>query len=354
MPYDNEAYNLIKYKNPKYEICGLISPKGWGLNKKDSGVTAGDKANGLIVNKVSIDFESVIIVESSIFISVKEYIIPKLKELDLRNKDLVILRSLSEDEKQLIMDFSKEYDAQVTFVNENTVEIQEATELYQFATPIVFVTGLMEGIGKFDVQLKLREDMGNKDLKISQIGTKSYSEFYGFNGFPEFMFDETLSSKRKIMMFNRYVKALEMEEQPDVIIIGVPGGFMPINNKMVENFGELNFLVSNAIRPDSVCVVLPNSQYDREGFKELSNMARFSYNYVVDAFVISNVLFDYSVAEQSNEKSLTIIKHDAFQEFLGDLDVDRNCKVDIHGNSEVSVCEWIVRALSDEAVREII
>ncbi|MFN1900292.1 hypothetical protein ACK2FY_20460 [Clostridioides difficile] len=40
---------------------------------------------------------------------------------------------------------------------------------------------------------------------------------------PEFMFDDSISSKTKIINFNHFIKDKEVEAKPDLIIIEVPG-----------------------------------------------------------------------------------------------------------------------------------
>jgi len=354
IPYDNEAYSLLKYKNPNYDINSLVSPKGWGLNKKDSGLQAGDKANGIIINELEKEYEAVIIAQSNLEIGIKEYVIPKLKELDTRNKELVVLRTLNDEEQELLIDFSDEYKMNVTFIDNKTGEVNEAISLFKFATPIILVSSMCEGLGKFDVQLQLREDMNRKDIRISQIGTKSYSEFYGFNAFPDFMFDETRSNKNKIMMFNMFVKEIEMKEKPDAIVIGIPGGLIPISDILVEHFGELNFLVSKAVKSDSVSVVLPYNEYGKKDLDRLSTKLIHGFNYVVDSFVVSNKMYDFDEAEETGEKSSAIIDYDDYLEFFNNLDVDRNSTVDMHNNNKVSVCDCIIAALSEEDANEVI
>ena len=41
------------------------------------------------------------------------------------------------------------------------------------------------------------------------------------------MYDEGVSEKKKILMYNHYLKWIEQSEKPDVILVGIPGGIMP-------------------------------------------------------------------------------------------------------------------------------
>jgi len=354
IPYDNEAYHFIKYNNYEYHINGLVSPRGWGLNKKDCGVAAGDQSNGMIVNELNEEFGTILMVESTMDISFEEYIIPKLKELCCDNKEIVVLRKLSEKENELLTVFSNEHNMTLTYFEKMNFNDTDCEELQSFRVPVIFVTGLMEGVRKFDVQLKLRHEMIEKGVQLSQIGTKSYAEFFGFDSFPEFMFDQRLSIREKILMFNNFVKTVEFEQNPDAIIIGVPGELMPISNKIVENFGVMNFMVSKAVTPDSVCVVMPYGDYDASNFEELKHSLKYGFSYMVDSFVISNISLDQSESEEFCKKRLSLIGYDNYQNLIQRYEIGENDKFDIFGVSEKTVSDCIVNALSGSDIREVL
>jgi peptide maturation system protein (TIGR04066 family) len=118
-------------------------------------------------------------------------------------------------------------------------------------TPVIFVLGTGERTNKFEIQLALRENMMKMGYKASQVGTREYCELLGFHSFPRFMFGNGISEISKIASFNRFIKSLERDECPDVIIIGVPRGIMPFNNRLPNGYGILAYEVSQAVTPDS-------------------------------------------------------------------------------------------------------
>ena len=98
---------------------------------------------------------------------------------------------------------------------------------------MVFVASVIENTNKFDVQLGLRKFLQEEGYKVSQIGTKEYCELFGFHAIPEFMYANQLSEADKIVWFNRICKSIELQEKPDIFIIGVPGATMVFNETIL-------------------------------------------------------------------------------------------------------------------------
>mgnify|MGYP001081135938 CR=1 FL=1 len=64
------------------------------------------------------------------------------------------------------------------------------------------------------------------------------------------MFDESKSSLEKIQKLNQFAVDLIDQKNAEVLIVGVPGGIMPISKFEFDEFGELAYLVSHAIPSD--------------------------------------------------------------------------------------------------------
>ncbi len=104
-------------------------------------------------------------------------------------------------------------------------------EIQEIKTPVIFVMGVGENAHKFEIQLSVRENLFNMGYKVSQVGSRNYCEMFNFHSFPEFMYSNMYSETEKIKLFNNFIKNIENQENPDVIIIGIPGTIMRINNK---------------------------------------------------------------------------------------------------------------------------
>ena len=132
----------------------------------------------------------------------------------------------------------------------------------------------------------------------------------GFHDFPKFMFDENLSEVKKILMFNRYIWEVEVNEEPDIIIIGLPGGIIPFNNNFTNRFGILAIEASLAVKPDVAVLSIPFGDYQKEIYSKFTNIVKHKLGFDVDAVVLSNVMPEWPIISQGIEMSYVRVESD--------------------------------------------
>ncbi len=130
------------------------------------------------------------------------------------------------------------------------IEDIDKRSLFEINVPIVTVLELSDNTCKYNVQCEIQDMLEKKGYKTAFIGSKEYCEFLDEKSFPGFMFNNNISEADKIYYFNSLVKNIEINEKPDIIIIGIPGGTMPFSNTVVNNFGITAFETFQAVRPD--------------------------------------------------------------------------------------------------------
>jgi peptide maturation system protein (TIGR04066 family) len=107
------------------------------------------------------------------------------------------------------------------------------------------------------------------------------------------MYSTCLPETKKIILFNNYIKKIEIEEQPDIIVIGIPGGLMPFNKEFYNNFGIFAFEISQAIFPDIAIFSTLYGDYLPIYFEKISLSIRYKLGFEVDFFNLSNNKFDW-------------------------------------------------------------
>ncbi|WP_024831991.1 TIGR04066 family peptide maturation system protein [Ruminiclostridium josui] len=313
-PYNMEVTPIIRHRSllMGYEISCLVSPNGWGFTGKDAGIA--DRGSDIGIS-VSGDFEksldlcdTVMFVESHLPFDFEKYIFSKIK-LAVKSKKNIIC-SLKLD-KEVIEEISSMCNCEGVYFkyfdeNQNVLPegiVAENENIEEIDTPIILTVGVAERTNKFEIQLALREKIQKLGYKVSQIGTRSYCEMMGFHSFPSFMYGNAFSDVNKVVMFNRFIKKIENTEEPDVIIIGVPGGIMPFNRKITNKFGLLAFEISQAVLPDVVIASLLYEECKPEGLEEYSNLFKYKFGFEVDFFNIANMQFDWLKANEEYVKS---------------------------------------------------
>lgn len=293
-PYDITNLHFLQFsgKFTDNQITEVIAPEGWGYVGKDAGENIGVKT-GLIVEG---DFKSAlyrvdgVLLTESIYDLDEEHIVHVIRRAVEAGKALVVTRELS---KELLGKFKDSinnlYAHEMTYFQSKIEKMP--TNLIE--KPIVVVTGSGGRSNKFDTQLLLRDIFMRHGYRVTQIGSKRYSNYYGFHDIPSFVFDYGISISDKIKQFSQYVYYLDKTECSDVIVIGIPGGISPYDEQYHNYFGEINYIVSNAINADYVIFNSILTDYPQKYFALLPQIFKYKYNYTLDCIFLSNAYINW-------------------------------------------------------------
>lgn len=305
-PFNEDFEPFIKYGNfmENMEIVELLSPSGWGLRDK---VIAGKVLNH-DVNEVRWEnIDAVVLIDSGIIGLTDREILEVILITARKGKKIVVNRNLNENTFLDILNICKNENVEL-IDKRNKVQGEEFLDkrLQRIETPVVFVAGMGEKCNKFEVQMFLKSHLNNLDYKVCVVSSRTNAELFGIHSFPEFMLQHDLDESSKIINFNHYLKRLEESETPDIIIIGVPGGIMPVSEKHTEHFGILAFEVFNAVKCDALLFCIHNNKYTKEYFDELQNLCQYRFHTSIDAVVISNYAYDgFSLETEGQIKYLS-------------------------------------------------
>jgi len=307
-PYDIQSAPLITHQSliKNYNITALVSPNGWGLNEKDAAFVYGGRPLGIHIQsdfEGCLDFcDTVLFAEHDQATDVKKVILPKIKKAAKQQKNILCSLCPNNEIKEEISQLCSssnvhfkhfDYGKEVFYVD----KLESITRtLCSFETPVVFVMGASDKTHKFEIQLALRDNFINMGYKVSQIGSRNGCEIFGFHSFPWFMRSTSINEIDRIILFNHYVKQIELRENPDIIIIGIPGGISPFSNELHNNFGVHAFQISQAVKPDAVIFSLLYADFSPDYFQSLSNKINHKFGYEINCFNLSNNLFDMNAS----------------------------------------------------------
>jgi peptide maturation system protein (TIGR04066 family) len=310
-PFDREFSPILRHSGllDEYDIAGAASLNGWGFAGEDAGGIDGGYACGLAVeaepDKLLERCDAVLINDFRISVDFNRIIYPRIESAVKAGKDIICLKETDKDIEARIAGLCEAHGVSFTNYMKKDIDVSntkiEVESLCRIETPVVFVLGLGENTLKFEIQLALRTEMLKKGYKISQIGSRNYCELLGFHSMPSFMHGN-LTEAYKIVLFNNFVKKIELTEQPDIIIIGIPGGLMKINDEYTNKFGILAYEISQALLPDFAIFSTYYEDFKPEYFDMLANSARYKLGYEVDCFNLSNVQFDWIKAKASSRE----------------------------------------------------
>jgi peptide maturation system protein (TIGR04066 family) len=331
-PYSKNDVQFFRYAFLLEEIQPVfaVSPPGWGLSGNDVTEIDGGKFAGIkIIEDLRYALENS---ELLILTSFEKYYGTKGGLLETINmaiqykKTFILFSSVkTTEEKEALKEAEllgliyqipvNKYD----FVNEPSAEYCERLKV-----PVTLIVGQGPCSGKFETQLGLRKELLQRGYKVSQIGSRPYCELFGFHSFPSFMFSKEFDETEKILAFNRFANQLEKEEEPDLIIVGIPGGTMPVAEKVHNNYGIVHVELASALEPDNVIYNLYSNKYNLPFFEDSIDFIYHRFNHAETCcFVVSNTWLDYGgIKERDTLKATTFRKmYDEIKEKPKDVPV---------------------------------
>lgn len=342
-PFDKNSSVIARYCDmvTGYTLKELISPKGKILDGKDACVI--DKGKEIGIN-ISEDFSaSIDNVDAVMFLDSKDVknlqlYISYINEALKSGKKIIITAKLEKRLKQANLNIGNDYSV----IGENRVKINEAEQIKYIDVPVISVFGMGECCNKFEIQLELRRKFLSKGYTVMQIGSKEYSELFGFENMPDFVSDSSLSLKKRILDLNNYVYDALLKKPVDLVIIGIPGGVAPLDNYFYNDFGEIPYIVANALKPDvSVLSTYFFYQVNEQFLSELREYMKHKYNAVVDYFHLSSSA--YTVDSTDEIPELVYLRQDwkTVQEVINNKSFNQISVFNVFGDTKISVLDKI-------------
>ena len=165
--------------------------------------------------------------------------------------------------------------------------------------PTILVAGIGENCDKFSVQLAVREFFQVECDSILQFGTKDYCELFGFRPLPDFLFRPGDISK-KIVSLNHYIYQESRRLKPDLLILGIPGGFSYMTMEKPKKFGELAFCISNAVMADACILSVYCNEYQEYQLNKIKSTASGKLGCEINSVHMANrkIILDTDAGEE--------------------------------------------------------
>lgn len=281
----------------------LVSPKGWGFIGKDAGRAFGRPDIGINVTSdiknaildsdtfVAIPFKDTGEEESNNYIN--GIIDENINYAISMNKKVIDLRNI---EDEIIPDEVKSKDPEID-------------------CPIIFVDGMTEQLNKLDIMMDISNSLSAKGYRISQIGTRYYCNVIGMHSFPQFMFS-TMNERDKINTFKSYVYNIYQKENPDVIIIGIPGAAIPFNDKVDNEYGIIHYMISMAIKSDFTVTCSNLQGWD---FEKLNIHFTHRFGHGINCVVLTNTKILYNPQEFPDRIFYEIQDYQAVDKYISEV-----------------------------------
>jgi peptide maturation system protein (TIGR04066 family) len=314
-PYDSSFTPVLRHRTTlqNIEIVAVISPKGWGYCGKDASFADEGAKIGINVTDFTnikwYDFDSLLLVNSDNELDFDKFILPKVIECAINKKTILLARDITEDEKNKISSVCSEYNTKFEDLSKMRVAFSDplfSENLKDLNTPVVLVCGTSKNTSKFEIQLAIREELINRGYQVSQIGSRPYCEMLGFHSWPKFMQGKDYSENEKIILMNHFVKCIELKDNPEIILIGLPGGIFSTDKNSTDEFGMTAQELTQALLPDYCIISMAYNKYKEEYFDVLKTGVKGRYDVEIDLYNLSNIYMD--IQEYKNTGKISYLK----------------------------------------------
>jgi len=197
-----------------------------------------------------------------------------------------------EMDKQVVLSYQLEQKLQVEFsrasLNSNNFDNPVEDRLYEIGCPVITVLSSGKRTDQFATELAIRGYFIEAGYSISQIGSNSASQFFGFSDAPKFLYNSQ-DAYTKVLNFNQHLRNLTTQEQPDLLILGVPEAIMKHDDQLLNGLGVLPFIVCNSVKSDLGILCMHYGAYNEQFFSEMSKFCQYRLNSPISLINMSNV-----------------------------------------------------------------
>lgn len=355
-PYDNEMYPYLQNRSmiERINIVFLLSPVGWALTREK----VFDFEVQTALSEADYERIDAIWITDSVN-SLQEELLYQLAEDAFKHKKQVIvtrkapangyakLMKLAEKYAGILRDMSRREDAPET----EGILLQ----LDNIYTPVISVAGIGERTDKFILQLALKEYLESQGYKTAVVSSRSNSFFlHNVYPFPQFM-EAAIPNEYKIVLYNHFIKRIELEDKPEVIITGIPGGIMPISKLQAGTFGIRAFEVFNAVTPDFLVMCLYGNDITDKYINELKNIMRYKFAADIDGIYLSNTTQDVFTVNRNMPVEYLVRGQERIEKLKADLEscADNKYKIFTAMNPE-ALGRYAIECLNENAQSEVL
>lgn len=329
-PFDSDFIPFLRNNAfpQELDIKYLVSPSGWGYDGQDAGCAdCGPSIGSLCSSDFSQACElsdTIVFAKSLKPLNFDEFIWPKMQQAVEARKNIVATLPLSQEYLDKIKHLCKEHECGFQYFYDNLSQDSivlnpDTRKQLEFSmeilTPVIMVTSITDDLCKFDTQLGLASYAQKAGYKVSLITSRQDGSFAGYHSYPNFMLHQSFSEKDKILLFNHFVKNIEQSENPDVIIIGIPGGVFPLKKNQLGWCGTSAFEISHSLQSDVAVVCLYVAPFNETYYDELNKVLEYRFALTDNHFLITNVSYDDFTLEDLDRRSLIPVSYDKFDKY---------------------------------------
>lgn len=123
-------------------------------------------------------------------------------------------------------------------------------QMEQIEIPIIAIVGQGERCSKLETLLQVQKTITECGYDVLGVSANTFSRIFGLEKIPSYFLDENVGFAKKVFNFNQYISCLCRKKKPDLLLLDIPGGILPVGDAEYFHFGEMALVTSEAIQVD--------------------------------------------------------------------------------------------------------
>ena len=349
-PYDYEMQPYLRYSSMLKSVKPviLLTPNGWASENEQ---LYGYKVQTVLSNDDFQSLDAIWITDSVNNVQDKQ-IYEIVEEFLKHNKQILLSRHIQKETYDDLVQLVNKYSGKLVnllqneqYINFNTIP----AKLYDIYTPIIDIAGIGEKTDKFFLQLAVKDYLERRGYRTTLVSSRDNSMYLdNVYSLPAFM-NGGIPPEYKIILYNHFVKKIEEEEKPEVIIIGIPGEIMPISKVQPGHFGI------HAFNPDFLIMSLYGNEISGKYIKELKQIMKYNFVANIDCFYLSNYAQDVFTVNRFRPIEYFLINEKDKKQLRDNLKNEVEYEEKIYIDTEIEMLgQYIIDCLNENFEIEVL
>lgn len=300
-PFTPDNMAIVRFHsrwNKKYRINAVVSPRGLSYGGKDISVADNRKEVGLIVqddlDKALDENEGLLIPSGDSKAPAYTGIWGIMCAAAKKGKDIICSINLTQRQFVEIRNLCRENKSTFLYcpMEKSRWTTSTITGRYHPSVPVIFVGNLVAEANTLEVALEVANRFMQDGYKVSVIGDRPELNLYGFHGsslLADLSHGKIIGNDiaMAITLLNHYIHYVESHDNPDVMVIQIPGGMLDTPD-FPNECGVYAYILSRVLQPDYFigCSLLGKAR--RKEIQFINEEIERRFGYPIDCIHLSN------------------------------------------------------------------
>ena len=201
-----------------------------------------------------------------------------IQAADLWDLDVILSQEIYNQYEQGIEEIAPDHQLEQPMVD----------TMSDIPVPVVMVLSQGNYTDQLATELALRKYFLDVGYNVSHISDRCVAPLFGATSYPHQLY-QPRDAYEKTRLFNQFARDLVDKEDPELLIIGIPGAIGKYSNMQLQGLGMFPYIICNAVKSDASVLCMYQADYNVEFLDMLNQLTNYKLDSPTTIFSIANV-----------------------------------------------------------------